>query len=170
MVGKNADPKYYGALGNTFTYKNFSFGFDLYYNYGNYFQEAYSTYFLDGTYPTRGKYGLNLQRWQKPGDVTFVPKYVYGTASGSGSGSDRLLFKGDYIRLRNVQLGYKLANKEVLQKLGISALNFYVRGTNLWTKTYDPNLLSDPEQGILGVNNEQVMPTKSMTVGLNVTF
>ena len=49
-------------------------------------------------------------------------------------------------------------------------MNIYARGTNLWTKTYDPNLLSDPEQGITGVNNQQVFASKSVTFGLNVTF
>jgi len=172
IVGKSASPKYFGALGNTFTYRNFTFSFDFYYNYGNYFQEAYSRFFLDGSFPTRGRYTLNLQRWQKKGDITNVPKYIYGDATNSaiGSGSDRLLFKGDYIRLRNVQIGYSLSNKTVLGKLHINALNFYVRGTNLWRKLYDDNLLSDPEQGITGVNNQQVLPSKSFTVGLNVTF
>jgi hypothetical protein len=125
---------------------------------------------MDGFSPTRGKYSYVLNRWQKKGDITDVPRYIYGTGNNAYTGSDRLLFKGDYVRLRNVQLGYRLTNKTVLQKLGLSSLYFYVRGTNLWTKTYDSRLLSDPEQGILGVNNQQVLPSKSMTVGLNLTF
>ena len=170
LTGKNADPKYYGGLTNTFTFKNFTFSFDLYYNYGNYFQEAYALYFLDGAYPTRGKYTLNLQRWQKAGDITNVPKYVYGASSTWAGGSDRTLFRGDYIRLRNVQLGYKLHDKALLDKLHLTALSLYLRGTNLWTKTYDANLLSDPEQGVLGINQQAVMPSKSFTVGINVSF
>lgn len=170
LVGKHADPKYFGALGSTLTYKGISLGFDFYYNYGNYFQEGYAQYFLDGTYPTRGKYTENLKRWQKKGDVTDVPKYVYSTTSSSGAGSDRLLYKGDYIRLRNVQLGYKVTSKNLLQSMHISALNIYVRGANLWRKTYDKDMVSDPEQGILGTNNQQVLLSKSFTAGVNVTF
>lgn len=170
LVGKQADPKYFGALGSTITVKGISLGFDFYYNYGNYFQEGYAQYFLDGTYPTRGKYTENLKRWQKKGDVTDVPKYVYSTTSNSGSGSDRLLYKGDYIRLRNVQLGYKVTSRSLMQSLHINALNIYVRGTNLWRKTYDKDMVSDPEQGILGVNNQTVLLSKSITAGLNVTF
>jgi hypothetical protein len=45
-----------------------------------------------------------------------------------------------------------------------------VRGSNLWTKIYDNNLTSDPEQGVQGFNNQSVAPSKSVTVGLNVTF
>ena len=65
---------------------------------------------------------------------------------------------------------YRLTDKATLQKLHLTALSFYVRGTNLWTKTYDPRLLSDPEQGILGVNNQEVPPSRSMTAGLSITF
>ncbi|OQP63457.1 hypothetical protein A3860_24245 [Niastella vici] len=169
LVGKSADPKYYGGLGNTFTYKNISLNFDFYYNYGNYFSESYAQYFLDGWQATRGKYALNLKRWQKAGDVTDVPKYVYGLTN-TNSGSDRTLFKGDYIRLRNIQAMYRINSKTVLDKMHITALSVYVRGTNLWRKTYDKNLLNDPEQGILGLNQQQVLPTKSATIGLNITF
>lgn len=170
IVGKQADPKYYGSLGNTFTYKSWTFNFDFYYNFGNYFQEAYAQYFLDGTYGSRGKYTLNLQRWQKPGDITNVPKYVASSSVVSGSQSDRLLFKGDYIRLRNLQLAYRFTNKSVLDKFHVNSVNIYLRGTNLWTKRFDDNLLSDPEQGITGINNQQVLPSKSFTFGLNVNF
>jgi hypothetical protein len=123
---------------------------------------------MDGSYATRGKYAYNLKRWQKKGDVTNVPKYVYGLLNTS-TGSDRQLFKGDYIRLRNVQLGYRLSKKTILDKLHLSSISLYARGTNLWTKTYD-DLLNDPEQGILGLNQTQVRPSKSYTVGVNIGF
>ena len=170
LVGKSASPTDFGSLGNTFTYKNFSFSFDFYYNYGNYVAENYFVYFSDGSYPTRGKFNFMLNRWQKKGDITNVPKYVYGDATSGAAASDRRLFKGDYIRLRNLQLGYNLNNKSVLSKLHITSLAFYVRGTNLWTKVYDPNATSDPEQGVWGQANESVPPSKSMTFGLNIGF
>lgn len=170
IVGKSASPTDFGTLGNTINYKGISLSFDFYYNYGNWFQEAYYRFFMDGFSPTRGKYSYVLNRWQQKGDITDVPKYVYGSGNNSYTGSDRTLFKGDYIRLRNVQVGYRITDKVLLQKLHINGVYFYVRGTNLWTKTYDSKLLSDPEQGILGVNNQQVLPSKSTTVGLNITF
>jgi len=170
LVGKSATPKYFGTLGTNITFKGFSLSADFYYNYGNYFQEAYYRFFMDGFSPTRGRYTFNLKRWQKPGDVTDVPKYVYGSTNNSYTGSDRTLFKGDYIRLRNIQAGYRIESKNLLSKLHINGLYFYVRGTNFWTHTPAKNLLSDPEQGILGVNNQQVLPQKSTTVGLSVNF
>ncbi len=170
LVGKSASPTDFGSLGNTFTFKNFTCSFDFYYNYGNYVAENYFRFFTDGSFPTRGKYTFMLDRWQKKGDITNVPMYKYGDATNSATGSDRLFFKGDYVRLRNIQFGYQLSDKNVLAKLHLTALSFYVRGTNLWTKVYDPNATSDPEQGVQGFSNQSVAPSSSVTVGLNLGF
>ncbi|MES2005627.1 MAG: SusC/RagA family TonB-linked outer membrane protein [Bacteroidota bacterium] len=168
FIGKSGTPKYFGSLTNSFSYKGFYASADFYYNYGNYVQDLYSQYFLNGQFPTRGKYNINLTRWQKPGDITTIPKYVYGLANQSAG--ERALYKGDYIRLRNIVIGYRMDNKDLLAKLHLTSLNFYVRGTNLWTKTYDATLPFDPEQGITSQNNEGLLSAKSITVGLNIGF
>ncbi len=170
LVGKQADPKYYGTVGSTVNYKGFTLNFDFYYNFGNHFNESAFNYAMDGTYSTRGKYFVNMTRWQKPGDITDVPKYIYNDSRGAATGSDRTLFSGDYIRLRNVQLMYKYNDKIALAKYHISGITVYARGTNLFTKTYAKNILSDPEQGITGNNGQQVLPSSSLTFGLNINF
>jgi hypothetical protein len=50
--------------------------------------------------------------------------------------------KGDYVRLKNVELGYNVP-KQSLQKMGISRLRFFVSGTNLLT--FDHIKVMDPE-------------------------
>ena len=183
-TGKQADPKYYGGLSNTFTFRGVAISADLYYNYGNYVWDQWGSFLADETNPTFGKYSLNLQRWQKPGDITNVPKLVYGGTnlsptsqnSASNATSTRFLYKGDYIRLRNVSIGYKL-NKNLLSKLHMNSFYVYARGTNLWTKTYDKNLTIDPEQGgssntnaNIGTNNLNLFYNKAVTFGLNIGF
>jgi hypothetical protein len=59
---------------------------------------------------------------------------------------------------------------ELLKKWHLTSLQFYVRGNNIWTKTYDPNLTFDPEQPINGLTNNQFFIPKSYTVGLNLAF
>jgi len=168
FIGKSGSPTYFGAFSNTFSYKGFYASGDLYYNYGNWVLDSYSQYFLNAQFPTRGKYAINLTRWQKPGDVTTIPKYVYGLANQSGG--EKSLYKGDYIRLRNITVGYKMTDKVLLEKLHLNSLNFYVRGTNIWTKTYDKTIPMDPEQGIASQNNEGFLNPKTVTVGLNIGF
>ncbi len=168
FLGKSGSPSYFGALTNSLSFKGFYVSGDLYYNYGNYVLDSYSQYFLNSQFPTRGKYAINLTRWQKPGDITSIPKYVYGLANQSGG--ERSIYKGDYIRLRNITVGYRMTDKDLLSKLHLSSLNFYVRGTNIWTKTYDKLLPFDPEQGAASQNNEGFLNPKTITVGLNIGF
>lgn len=168
-TGKTATPKYFGGFSNTFTYKQFSISGDFYYNYGNYVQDSWATYLADEVNPSYGKYSYNLKRWQKAGDITNVPKLVYGSTNKSTSASTRFLYKGDYIRLRNVTIGYN-ASPALVQKLHLATLNLYVRGTNLWTKIYDKNIPFDPEQNINSQANLNFFINKAVTVGLNIGF
>jgi TonB-linked SusC/RagA family outer membrane protein len=168
LIG-SASPKYYGGLTSSFNYKGIELQADFVYNYGNLVRDRWITYAIDGAFPDLNKYAINLQRWQKPGDVTNVPKYEFGSTNNSNAFSTRFLYKGDFIRLRNVTVGYNLSNA-IVSKIGIAGLRVYVRGTNLWTKTYDKNLTIDPEQGVNSSSNLNVFYTKSLTAGLNLTF
>ncbi len=169
-TGKSASPKYYGGLSNTFSFKGFSLTADFYYNYGNYVYDGWSQYFYDQVNSSYGKYTDNLTRWQKPGDITNVPKQVYNATTNSSSLSTRFLFKGDYIRLRNISFGYT-APSSFTKLLHLTALQAYVRGTNLWTKNYDKNLPFDPEQGTGGsTGGLNILYNKSFTAGINFGF
>lgn len=169
LPGKSASPKAYGGFSTSFSYRGFNVTADFIYNYGNYVTDGWAFYLIDGVDPIEQKYAINLRRWQKPGDITDVPKYVYQSTNNSSSFSTRFLQKGDYIRMRNIQIGYAVDNK-VTGKLHLSNVNFYVRGTNLWTKTYDKNLTVDPEQGVNSSSNLDVYYNKTITLGLSVGF
>lgn len=175
---KSASPKFFGGFNNTFSYKNFSLSADFYYNFGNYIADGWASYLNDGTYYTYNKYQyVYTNRWTTPGQVTDVPKYIAGggTQSNSASYSSRFIYKGDYIRLKNLTLGYDFRNISFLKdKMGISKLYLYGRGTNLWTKTYDPRLTVDPESSYgstyPGLSYLSIPQVRTFTVGLNVGF
>jgi TonB-linked SusC/RagA family outer membrane protein len=178
-TGKAANPKFYGGLSNTFTYKGISLSADLYYNYGNYVFDQWAFYLADQINSPYGKYALNKNRWEKAGDITNVPKAVYNSGNNSSNNSTRWLFKGDYIRLRNITVGYTIPTT-LAKKAHLNSLRIYVRGTNLWTKTYDKNSTMDPEQGgstssngpnsNVGLNNLNLFYNKALTAGLSVGF
>jgi len=168
---KQADPKYYGGFNNTFNVYGVTLSADFYYNFGNYIQDAWASYLTDGVYNLNyGKYASNLRAWTTPGQITDVPKYISGgTNNGqSASFSSRFLYKGDFIRLKNLVVGYDFKNFDLVKKLGLSKLYLYGRGTNLWTKTYDKNLPFDPEVGFTGQSNLEVPQIRTFTIGLNV--
>ena len=170
LVGQ-ADPKYFGALNNTFSYKGITLSAQLYYNFGNNIYDTWDRYLnSDGLY-----YGaLNqltdqLNSWKKPGDVTNVPKIIYGGNKNSYNHSTRYLYKGDYIRLRDVQLSYVLP-KSVTSTIHVSNLSVYVRGTNMFTFGTDKRLPFDPEAGGNNQSNADVFIPKTITAGLKVTL
>lgn len=165
----SATPKFFGSFNNSFSFRNFSLDFQLYYNFGNYVRDQWSFYIMDGVDPNENKYEMNLRRWQKPGDVTDVPRYVYGLQNNSSSFSTRFLYKGDFVRLRNITVSYRLP-KTVLDKLKIGSALFYVRGFNLWTKTFDDRLTVDPETGINSIDNLTIPISKTITAGINLEF
>jgi hypothetical protein len=46
-----------------------------------------------------------MNRWQNPGDITNVPQARLGDGNGTQN-STRYLEKANFIRLRNISLGY----------------------------------------------------------------
>ena len=166
LIG-SASPKYWGGLSSTFTYKDFDLQADLVYNYGNLVTDGWIYYAIDGVYPLSNKYAMNLQRWQQPGDITNVPRYEVQSANNSSDFSTRFLNKGDFIKLRNLTIGYNMG-ENLAKRIKMNSVRFYVRGTNLFTKTYDDNLTMDPEQGINGIADSNAFFLKSLTAGINI--
>ena len=170
LVGQ-ADPTYFGALTNTFSYKGVSLSIQFYYNYGNEIYDIFDSYLnSDGIYyGAFNQMSSQLTAWKKPGDVTNVPKIIYGGNKNSYRGSSRYLYNGDYIRLRDLELSYLLP-KSVIKRLHMSNLTVYARGTNLWTWVKDKRLPFDPEAGANGQSEFDVYIPKSITGGIKIGF
>lgn len=169
LSGKSALPKYFGSFTNTFTYKGFSLEAQLYYNFGNYIYSTWENYLSsDGAYlGAMNQLSNQLNSWKKPGDITNVPKTVFGNTSLSNRPSTRYLYKGNYIRLRDVQLSYAIP-PAALKSAHIANITVYVRGTNLFTFATDKNLPVDPEVGANSISDFQVFIPKTISAGIKV--
>ena len=169
IIGSTS-PKGFGGFSTSLTYKNFSLDAQFNYQYGNlvYDQWGFITW-SDGFNPQLNKIQKQLRRWQKPGDITDVPKYVYGGAMNSNAESSRWYYKGDFIRLRDLTLSYDLP-KKITDLAKLSSAHFYVRGSNLWTKAFDKNITFDPEQPINGTNDFQILIQRIVSVGVSLGF
>jgi TonB-linked SusC/RagA family outer membrane protein len=169
IVGSSL-PKYFGSLTNTFRYKGFTLDAQLYYNFGNYIQDQWGGYYMGAGFGgTYNKAARIFDRWTKAGDNTDVPKYIYGGNKSFNSASTFYLNKGDFIRLRNVQLGYTVP-AGIASKAKLANAFVYVRGTNLFTWVKDDNLSFDPEQGSSSQSNLNVFIPKTITIGLSLGF
>jgi TonB-linked SusC/RagA family outer membrane protein len=166
----SASPKGFGSFSTTLTYKGFSLDAQFNYQYGNIVYDQWG--FLswsDGFNPALNKIKKQLDRWQKPGDITDIPKYVYGGAMNSNAESSRWYYKGDYVRLRDITLSYTVP-KKITDRIKMDNVRFSVRGSNLWTKAFDKNITFDPEQPINGANDLQVLIQRTISFGLSVGF
>jgi TonB-linked SusC/RagA family outer membrane protein len=169
IVG-SASPKGFGGANTSLKYKNFSVSANFYFQYGNLVNDQWGfLYTSDGAFANLNKNQKQLRRWQKPGDITDVPRYDFNNATNSNANSTRYFYKGDFIRLRSIMFAYDLPSG-LLKKWNMTGVNVYVRGNNIWTKTFDPNLAIDPEQPINGLANNQFFIPKSYTVGVNISF
>nr|MBC7612592.1 TonB-dependent receptor [Pseudopedobacter sp.] len=171
LVNKSASPKAFGSFGTDMSYKGISVSALFYYSYGNYIYDPYYQYLNSGGY-YNGSYNqraTELNRWQKAGDITDVPRVDYN-GTNSYQQSDRILVSGDYIRLRDITLGYAFP-KAITSKLKVSSLRLYARGSNVATWAKDKKLPYDPEAGGINGNTnfDQEIP-KSLVFGLNVGF
>ncbi|HTE28103.1 SusC/RagA family TonB-linked outer membrane protein [Flavitalea sp.] len=140
IVG-TANPKFYGGITNTLNYKNFDLMFFFQYSYGNK-QLNWNRFFLEhgGTRATNYS-NSQLDRWQKEGDITMIPK-MNAANYASDLRPSRFLEDGSYMRLKNISLGYSIPQK-LLKKINVSMLRIYVSAQNLITITNYTGL--DPE-------------------------
>lgn len=157
IVYGNNDPKYYGGLNNTFTYRGFQL--DVFLQGVN--RTATRGDLNFGTYPGTG---YNLPKSM----VNTGLKYSSNTSTAAGSkyfyftNSDSAVESAAFVRLRNVSLAYTFP-VAFSKKIGMSSFQLYARGQNLLTFTSYKGL--DPE-----TLSTQVPPLKMFTLGLRTTF
>lgn len=96
-----------------------------------------------------------LRRWQRPGDVTDVPRFRFVGNNSNNFISTRYIEDGSFARLKNLTIGYSL-NQALLQKLfkdAVGRVRFYVQSQNLITITnysgFDPE--TEPLYGADGI-------------------
>src|SRR5260221_14565212 len=82
-----------------------------------------------------------LSRWQKAGDVTNVPKAIFGDPGAANSVpnssiSSRFTDNGAFFRPKAATLSYHLST-EGLKHTGVHGIRFYVTGQNVFTITGD---------------------------------
>ena len=163
---KDITPTISGGFMNTFNYKFIDLSFNLSYSFGGYSYDNASYILQDDGYSViSNKSTEQRRRWQKPGDITDVPRFVYGNKKGGNYNSSRAIHPTDHIRLKSLILGLN-APKAWLQKLGIGNARIYFSGTNLLTwAAYDQY---DPEMS--GVVGFYTPPLKTYAFGLELKF
>lgn len=162
-------PDFFGGLTNTFTYKNFTFGLQLYFSVGS---KIYDN--LEQSTMRDGKkfgYQLNaklLDAWRPDNKDSNIPRYFYNNQAKSNYTSSRFLHDGSYLRIKSINVAYNIP-KEVLSVVGIQTARIFANIDNLYTFTNYEGI--DPEQGVDGINGFSTIPNvRTYTVGLRIGF
>lgn len=91
------------------------------------------------------------------------PRLTLDSAQSNGTKSTFYKYRGDYIKLKNVQIGYSLPDRW-MKAIHLSKVRFYVSGENLLTITQYPGL--DPEMG----TSVTYPLTRQYAIGAQITF
>ena len=159
-VGGVKDPKFYGGIHTTVSWKGLELTL-----VGNYSYGAKKTSFLYNSLVTSdGRSAAHkdiLNRWTPENTNTLIPR-AYHAFSGFGYGSTSLCLQdASFFRLSSATLAYTFPRK-LINKIYLDNLRIYFTGSNLFTATKYKGF--DPETGDWYPN------TRMYVVGLNISF
>jgi TonB-linked SusC/RagA family outer membrane protein len=168
-------PKFFGGFTNSFSYKGFDANVLVSFQYGNKVYN-HNRFFGEGggaRDEARVIFASNLARWQKPGDVTDVPRPDGINVNNYLDGGSRWLEDASFVRLRNVSLGYTLPETLTRGLLG-GTVRLYAQATNLVLLTkysgLDPESAASSDANQQGIDLGTPPQPRSVQVGVNATF
>ena len=146
----NAQPDFYGGITNRFSYKGIELSVFGQFVYGN---EIYNNTrnFGEGMNSLFGQSASTLRRWRKQGDVTDIPKAIFGDPINNRRASTRWVEDGSFLRVKNITLSYNLP-ASLLSRAKINNVRVYATAQNAFTFTNYKGF--DPEVSTLNGDNQ----------------
>lgn len=173
-------PPYNASLSNRITYKGFDLSFMFIYYGGNVMRDVKAK-MLFTSHPVY--YTSNMDKdmmnfWRKPGDENdpnMNPAFAFGNSTARAAtdiwgAADKHIQKGDYIKLRDLTLGYTIPSS-VLKKAMVQSVRVNFQAQNIWKWVANDAGL-DPEVW----NGSSLSPSRGVlypatyTLGLSVNF
>ena len=163
----SAIPDLQGGFGTTFNFYNFELALQFAYQMGGkFFDSQYLGLMHSGTAGHNWHTDIR-NRWTPENRNTDVPR-LQGNSQNIVAASDRFLIDASYLSLRNVSLAYNFS-KEVVEKLRLSQLRYYITADNVWLWSKRKGL--DPRVSLDGSNTHAVnSPIRTVSMGLSFTF
>ena len=162
------EPLWTGGFNTELSWKGLSLGIQLEARYGNkVLNQDRSLFESDGYYGDQNIWKGALNYWKQTGDMNVLPKPVYNNSSNSMQTSTRYLEDGSYLRIKDITLAYNLPSKWTKKAL-MSGVRIYASALNLYT-FHNMNYW-DPEHGTTGATVISYPMTRSMIVGVDITF
>ena len=162
-----AIPDLYGSFTESFTYKQFTlnalFTFQL---GGKTYDALYQGLMSSGTYGGALHPDI-LNRWQKTGDITNVPRLDVGRTTDFNAQSSRWLIDASYINIRTITLSYS-APKSLISRLKVNTSQLFVSAENL--AFFSKRKGINNQQAFSGVTSNAYPPARVLTAGISLNF
>ena len=133
------NPDFFGSVSTSLTRQRFTLDAFFTFTKGNDIYN-YTRRQLESVSNFNNQTTAVLNRWKTNGQVTSIPRAVYGDPVGNSSFSDRWIEDGSYFRLRSATLSYNLPIQTNFLRYSV----LYVTGNNLFTLTkylgFDPEM------------------------------
>lgn len=162
-------PLFFGSLINNVEWKNFTLSLLIRYKFKYYFRRSSVKYFDLLNYGWTSHRDFDL-RWKAKGNEQFtnvpsLPETADPARDDAYLLSDKLIEKGDHIRLQDIKVSYML-NNSWLRSKGFASIQFYAYLSNLGLLWKANKSQTDPDYYLFNSFPEP----KRITIGLNVSL
>jgi TonB-linked SusC/RagA family outer membrane protein len=168
IIGQ-ALPKFIGGFSNNLKYHQFDASVFFSFQTGNDVYDQNRAYGENGgTRSDRSYWTTQETAWQKPGDITELPRITTVGTNYTIDPTTRVLEDGSFLRLKTLTIGYTIP-KALLSKINVNSLRVYFVGANLWLLTKYKGF--DPESNYtLGDDFSTPPQPSSFQLGINLTL
>lgn len=178
----NPNPKHFGGLTNTFSYKNWDLSILLTWTVG---QDVFNANIADfgvvGNQRGRNYLAETANRWTLENPIAegvwSAPgpgqDFTYQQVYGGHQMSDYFIEDASYLRVKNITLGYNVPSS-VLKKIKVAKMRLYASVDNAYVFTnysgYDPEVSVKNQAMYKGIDYSSYPASQTFVGGLQVSF
>ena len=177
IEGKNSLPRYYGGLSNSFEYKGIELSFQVIFQGGNYILDFVRRRNVQPNLVGAMEKDILGNYWTKPGDKAKYPRLDwYGNINlpdgtvyssfDSRTALDTWISKGDFVKLKNITLGYRIPQR-VCDQLKLQSIRIFASVDNLFTST---NYTGWDPEGLGFVTTYNLPQLLTTSAGISIKF
>ena len=157
-------PDLYGSIGTDLSWKGLTLSVLTTYSLGGKIYDSLYAASMNNMYFNNNFNSHALRRWQKPGDITDVPRIEVG---GSYATTDRFLVDASYFAIKNITLGYTLP-KSWMKAAKLGNVRVFASADNIALFTHLKGM--DPQYSFSGSTDYSYSPNKTYSLGIEVNF
>ena len=157
-------PDLYGSIGSNLSWKGIDLAILTTYSIGGKIYDSLYAGSMNNMYFNNAWNEHSLRRWQKPGDITDVPRIE---VAGQTTANDRFLIDASYFAIKNITLGYMLP-KSWINKANINSIRVFGSADNLALFTHLKGM--DPQYNFNGETDYSYTPNKTYSLGVEINF